>query len=103
MVDPGLTVIQDSIGSATLENTGELTKFNDANNNNITTTPLGHGVKLHPSFPCIIITAYCLCIPCFWSYSLPSWHCCWDQVCLTSLLSGGVLKACFEFAIFGTA
>ena len=34
MVDPGLTVIQDSIGSATLENTGELIKFSHANNNN---------------------------------------------------------------------
>ena len=34
MVDPGLTVIQDSIGSATPENTGELIKFSHANNNN---------------------------------------------------------------------
>ena len=34
MVDAGLTVIQDSIGSATPENTGELIKFSHANNNN---------------------------------------------------------------------
>ena len=34
MVDAGLTVIQDSIGSATPENMGELIKFSHANNNN---------------------------------------------------------------------
>ena len=34
MVDAGLTVIQDSIGSATPENTGELIKFSHANYNN---------------------------------------------------------------------
>ena len=41
--DAGLTVIQDSIGSATPENMGELIKFSHANNNN-------NNSPVHPRF-----------------------------------------------------
>ena len=55
MVDAGLTVIQDSIGSATPENTGELIKFSHANNNNkiIITGAWG---KTAPVFPLRLAT-----------------------------------------------
>ena len=85
MVDAGLTVIQDSIGSTTPENTGELIKFSHANNNNKSLLlPLACAYPVLVLFP----TKLALLL---------------GSSCLTSLLSGGVLKACFEFAIFGTA
>ena len=59
MVDAGLTVIQDSIGSATPENTGELIKFSHANNNNnnchAAKTPGAWG-KTAPVFPLWLAT-----------------------------------------------
>ena len=54
MVDAGLTVIQDSIGSVTPENTGELIKFshaNNNNNNNPSSDPPGAWGKTAPVFP----------------------------------------------------
>ena len=63
MVDPGLTVIQDSIGSATLENTGEIIKFSNANNNNITTTNITTTHTMRMAAVWLSVVYCCLLLP----------------------------------------
>ena len=105
MVDAGLTVIQDSIGSATPENTGELIKFSHANNNNnlLSTPPVlqaGH-------FTAFAVQQYSLLSTL--TLSLSSLHQVdvdWTVLdfrlikFLDTSFVGGFSRVCFSFAFF---
>ena len=90
---------------------GELIKFSHANNNNNQTLPPGAWGKTAPIFPLWLATQgrrvlLLLLIACAYPVLVlfpTKLALLLGSSCLTSLLSGGVLKACFEFAIFGTA
>ena len=111
MVDPGLTVIQDSIGSATPENTGELIKFSHANNNNNNTPDTTPPPVLQAGhFTAFAVQHYSLLstLTLFLS-SLHQVDVDWTVLdfrlikFLDTSFVGGFSRVCFSFAFFGTA